>query len=291
MNREELTALIKKKQSFLCVGLDSDPEKIPHHLQKYDDPVFEFNKNIIDATLSSAVAYKPNLAFYEAQGSKGLQSLEKTMTYINSLDQPLFTIADAKRGDIGNSAAYYARAFFETMNFDAVTVSPYMGYDSIEPFFKYPNKWTIILAITSNPGAKDFQLAEINLTHEHPERPSSKCITQKLYERVIEKTLQQASPEQVMFVAGATQPEIIHNIREIAPDSFLLVPGVGAQGGSLEAVAGSGMVNDCGLLVNASRSVIFASGGEDYAQAAAREAKNLQKQMQDILLRKGVIEE
>lgn len=289
MNRSRLIEIIKNKKSFLCVGLDSDPEKIPTHLKKEEDPVFSFNKRIIDATLPYAVAYKPNIAFYESSGSKGWQSLEKTMEYLSTMAGEIFTIADAKRGDIGNSAAHYARAFFQTMNFDSVTVSPYMGFDSVEPFLNYEDKWTILLALTSNRGSEDFQVTQ----HQLPsllEKMGIKTICgRKLYESVIEKALTWKNSEKIMFVVGATQADLIGQIREIAPDSFLLVPGVGAQGGSLAEVAQKGLNKDCGLLVNASRSIIFASSGEDFEKAAAEEAVRMQKEMANLLEGKGII--
>jgi len=290
MNRSQLINLIKTKKSFLCVGLDSDAKKIPSFLQSFDDPVFEFNKRIIDATLPYTVAYKPNLAFYEALGSKGMATLEKTIDYINHLPEKVFSIADAKRGDIGNSASYYAQAFFENMNFDAVTVSPYMGFDSVEPFLKYPDKWTILLALTSNKGSEDFQMQHFQLP-ELLEMLGVKLFDKRnLYELVMEKAQAWAENDQLMFVVGATQAEMMSNIRKIAPDNFLLVPGVGAQGGSLEQIAGLGMNNDCGLLINASRSIIFASRGEDYHVAAAKEAKAMQEQMETLLRTKGIID-
>jgi orotidine-5'-phosphate decarboxylase len=289
MNRKQLTGLIRNKRSFLCVGLDSDMEKIPASLKQLDDPVFEFNRRIIDATLPYTVAYKPNLAFYEASGSRGMISLEKTINYLNALPEKVLTIADAKRGDIGNSASYYAKAFFETLGFDAVTVSPYMGGDTIEPFLRYKDKWTILLALTSNAGAEDFQML----------KPQSPAVLEKLgvkiagwkrlFEIVMEKSLSWGSNEQIMFVVGATQADLMKAVREIAPDTFLLVPGVGAQGGSLEDVAGFGFSKDCGLLVNASRSIIFASGGDDFEEAAALEAQKMQRQMEAIMLKKGFI--
>ncbi len=289
MNRSRLIEIIKNKKSFLCVGLDSDAEKIPTHLKNEEDPVFAFNKGIIDATLPYAVAYKPNIAFYESRGSKGWQSLEKTMGYLSTMTGEVFTIADAKRGDIGNSAAHYARAFFQTMNFDSVTVSPYMGFDSVEPFLNYDDKWTILLALTSNRGSEDFQVTQ----HQLPsllEKMGIKTICgRKLYESVIEKALTWKNSEKIMFVVGATQAELIGQIREIAPDSFLLVPGVGAQGGSLAEVARKGLNKDCGLLVNASRSIIFASSGKDFEKAAAEEAERMQKEMENMLKEKGII--
>jgi orotidine-5'-phosphate decarboxylase len=280
MKYEKLVGLIKEKKSFLCVGLDTDPDKIPTFLNNFDDPVFEFNKRIIDATLPFTVAYKPNLAFYESIGSKGWISLEKTMNYISGLDQEVFTIADAKRGDIGNSAARYAKAFFETLGFNAVTVSPYMGHDSIQPFLAYHDKWTIILALTSNKGSEDFQV----LQHKDQSQQGV-----KLYEKVIEKALTWENNRQIMFVVGATKADMISRIRRIAPDSFFLVPGVGVQGGSLKDVANAGLTKDCGLLINASRSIIFAAPDEKFDQAAAYEASQLQKEMEWLLKGKGII--
>lgn len=286
MNRSELVQLIKFKRSFLCVGLDSDIAKIPASLMQLEDPVFEFNKRIIDATLPYTIAYKPNLAFYEALGSKGLASLEKTMEYIQGLQETVFTIADAKRGDIGNTATLYAKAFFERMKFDAVTVSPYMGMDSLEPFLSYKDKWTIVLALTSNAGSGDFQKL-----YTSGEKDSGQAGEKKLYEAVMAKSIQAAGPRgQLMFVVGATHGEMIRNIRAVAPDNFLLVPGVGAQGGSLSSVAENGLNEHCGLLVNASRSIIFASSGEDFEKAAADEASGMQKEMEQLLRHKQIIE-
>lgn len=284
MNRNELVELIKKKKSFLCVGLDSDIDKIPAFLKSEKDPVFEFNKRIIDATSPYAVAYKPNLAFYESHGSEGIKSLEKTMKYLLENKEQVFTIADAKRGDIGNSAAGYAKAFFEHMGFDAVTVSPYMGYDSIMPFLKYKDKWTIILALTSNKGADDFQKLQVIDSSD-----LGKNVSENLYETIIRKSLHWENSEKIMFVAGATQAKLIGEIRAIAPGSFLLVPGVGAQGGSLKEVTDYGLNNDCGLLVNASRSIIFASDNSNFDAAAASEAHRLQGEMELLLRAKRII--
>lgn len=279
MNREQLIQLIKKKQSFLCVGLDSDIDKIPAHLKNADDPVFEFNREIIDATLQYAVAYKPNLAFYESRGVKGILSLHRTMEYLSTFSDQCFTIADAKRGDIGNTSTQYARAFFDQQasgfNFDAVTVAPYMGEDSVSPFLKFENKWVILLALTSNKGANDFQLIE-NKTG------------QPLFENVLKTSQEWGNSSNLMYVVGATRAEMLGRVREIAPDHFLLVPGVGAQGGSLKEVAEFGLNKDCGLLVNASRSIIFASNGEDFAHKAAEEARNMQKEMAELLSSKGI---
>lgn len=280
MNYEKLVSHIKEKKSFLCVGLDSDPDKIPAFLNNYDDPVFEFNKRIIDATLPFTVAYKPNMAFYESSGSKGWMSLEKTMKYINGLDQAVFTIADAKRGDIGNSASRYAKAFYETLGFDSVTVSPYMGYDSIQPFLAYKEKWTILLVLTSNKGSEDFQVLNQNI------EPGQ---NNKLFEVVVKKSLTWENNRQIMYVVGATKADMLDKIREIAPDSFFLVPGVGVQGGSLKEVSNAALNKDCGLLINASRSIIFASTDEKFDQAAAFEASKLQKEMEGLLKEKGII--
>ncbi|WP_417361140.1 orotidine-5'-phosphate decarboxylase [Galbibacter sp.] len=268
----ELTRLveqIRKKKSFLCIGLDVDLEKIPTHLLKDDDPVFAFNKAIIDATNHLAVALKPNIAFYEALGIKGWESLKKTIEYINENYPELFTIADAKRGDIGNTASMYAKAFFEDLNFDAVTVAPYMGKDSVEPFLAFKEKHTILLALTSNPGAFDFQTKELE--------------GKPLYQNVLETSKTYVNSENLMYVIGATKAEYLKDIREIIPESFLLVPGVGAQGGSLEEVCKYGMNDNVGLLVNSSRGILYASKGEDFAQKAAEKAFELQSQMTKFL--------
>jgi orotidine-5'-phosphate decarboxylase len=268
MNKKQLVEEIKKKQSYLCVGLDTDIKKIPDHLKEEKDPVFEFNKQIIDATHKYCVAYKPNIAFYEALGPKGWESLQKTLEYI---PKDCFTIADAKRGDIGNTSSLYARAFFENMNFDSITVAPYMGEDSVKPFLQFKDKWVILLAHTSNPGSADFQLIE------------SKVTDRRLYEEVILKAKTWSTPEQLMFVVGATQADKMKHIRELAPDHFFLVPGIGAQGGDLEMVSKSGMNKECGLLVNSARAIIYASSGSDFAEAASREAKAVQEQMRVFL--------
>ncbi|MBL3656691.1 orotidine-5'-phosphate decarboxylase [Fulvivirga sediminis] len=268
MNKAELISQIRQKKSYLCVGLDTDLEKIPQFLLEYEDPIFEFNKCIIDATKDFAVAYKPNIAFYEALGAKGWQSLEKTVEYI---PKDIFTIADAKRGDIGNTSKLYAKAFFENMDFDSITVAPYMGEDSVSPFLDFPGKWVILLAHTSNQGSNDFQLMT-NREHDTA-----------FYEEVIRKSRQWATDDQLMFVVGATRADKIGQIREIAPDNFFLVPGVGAQGGSLEEVSKYGMNKDCGLLVNSSRGIIYASKEEDFAEAAGKEAQALQQQMEQYL--------
>ena len=280
MNRQQLIDLIKRKKSYLCVGLDSDITKIPSHLLDTEDPVFEFNKQIIDATIEYSVAYKPNLAFYEARGLTGMNSLYKTTEYLEKFKNECFTIADAKRGDIGNTSTQYARAFFDKessgFNFDAVTVAPYMGEDSITPFLKFDGKWIIVLALTSNKGASDFQLI------------SDKSEV-KLFEQVLNTTAKWGSSENTMFVAGATRAEMLTEVRKIVPDHFLLVPGVGAQGGSLEEVANYGLNNDCGILVNASRSIIFASGLPDFAEKARAEALSMQKLMESTLKTKGIL--
>jgi orotidine-5'-phosphate decarboxylase len=265
MTRAELFNNIKKKQSFLCIGLDTDITKLPAHLLKTEDPVFEFNKQIIDATKDLCVSYKPNMAFYETQGVKGWISLEKTINYINETCPDIFTIADAKRGDIGNTSKMYAKAFLETLNFDSITVAPYMGEDSVTPFLEYKNKWVILLALTSNPGSKDFQAKD------------------NLYQNVLKTSATWSTPDNMMYVVGATKAEMLSDIRKIVPESFLLVPGVGAQGGSLSEVARYGMNKQCGLLVNSSRGIIYASSGDDFAEKARAEATILQKEMEELL--------
>lgn len=273
MNRQELIELIKRKKSFLCVGLDSDISKLPECLADKEDPVFEFNKAIIDSTLPYTVAYKPNLAFYESQGIKGLISLKKTMDYLRRFDKECFTIADAKRGDIGNTSQQYAKAFLSPesdFGFDSMTIAPYMGEDSVKPFTVYENKWVILLALTSNKGAEDFQF----MTDKED---------LKLFERVLIKSQQWATKDNLMFVCGATQAEMFGRIRELAPEHFLLVPGVGAQGGSLSQVCKYGLTKDCGLLVNSSRGIIFADKEESFAETAARKAKELQEEMASFL--------
>ena len=274
MTRQELIHQIKSKKSFLCVGLDSDITKIPKHLLEFEDPIFEFNKAIIDATKDVAVAYKPNLAFYESLGSEGLKSLEKTMEYIPS---EIFTIADAKRGDIGNTSKLYARAFFDNMNFDSITVAPYMGHDSVAPFLEFDNKWVILLALTSNEGALDFQFLQLDVGKN------------KLHEKVLQKSQEWGTTENMMYVVGATRGESIGKVRKLIPEHFLLVPGVGSQGGSLEDVAKYGLNMDCGLLVNSSRGIIYASDGEDFADKARESATELQKQMAHILSEANII--
>ena len=263
MNREQLFQQIQKKNSCLCIGLDTDLKKIPKHLTGSSDPIFEFNKQIIDATYRYCVAYKPNIAFYEALGPRGWESLQRTLEYI---PEDIFTIADAKRGDIGNTSALYAHAFFTKMNFHSITVAPYMGEDSVKPFL-LKDKWVILLAHTSNPGSNDFQTMEL---------ASGKT----LYEEVIVRSQDWASPDQLMFVVGATHPEKMRLIRALAPEHFFLVPGVGAQGGDLDLVMEQGMNRQCGLLINAARSIIYASSEKDFAEQAAKEAEKLQRQME-----------
>jgi orotidine-5'-phosphate decarboxylase len=267
MTRAELFAQILAKRSYLCVGLDTDLAKIPAHLKQEPDPIFAFNRAIIDATADCCVAYKPNIAFYEALGPEGWESLRRTLDYIPKTH---FTIADAKRGDIGNTSGLYAKAFFERMDFDSITVAPYMGRDSVQPFLAFEGKWVILLALTSNEGAHDFQ----NLALEGGAR---------LFERVLEKSQAWAGPDRMMYVVGATRAESLAEVRRLAPEHFLLVPGVGAQGGSLEEVSRYGMNRACGLLVNASRSILYASPGPDFAQAARREAQRLQAEMAQLL--------
>ncbi len=273
MTRAELVNQIVSKKSFLCVGLDPDLSKIPHHLLQSEDPIFEFNKAIIDATKDFAVAYKPNTAFYECYGAKGWESLAKTIAYIPS---ECFVIADAKRGDIGNTSNYYAKTFFETIICDAITVAPYMGEDSVMPFLGYENKWVVLLALTSNKGALDFQMI------------SSKD-GGKLYENVIQTSLKWGNPDNLMYVVGATRAEEIAHVRSLAPESFFLVPGVGAQGGSLKEVAKFGWGKDCALLVNSSRGIIYASNDADFSIKAREESQKIQQEMEQILVTKGMI--
>ena len=273
MTRQELISLIRERRSFLCVGLDTDPAKMPEHLRNGKDGVFLFNRAIIDATIDHCVAYKPNLAFYEALGIEGLRQLKLTMDYIHGLKKPVFTIADAKRGDIGNTSERYAKAFLDPQgdfNFDSMTIAPYMGADSVTPFTVYEGKWVILLALTSNKGAFDFQLTE-----DKNGTP--------LYQRVLETSKQLGNEDNMMYVVGATKAEMLGDVRRIVPGSFLLVPGVGAQGGSLEEVCKHGLNKECGLLVNSSRGIIYASNGSDFAEAAGREAKKLQQQMAAVL--------
>ncbi len=266
MTKEELFEQIQLKKSYLCVGLDTDITKIPKYLLKCDDPIFEFNKQIIDATHEYCVAYKPNIAFYEALGPKGWESLSKTLAYI---PKEIFTIADAKRGDIGNTSGLYARAFFETMNFDSITVAPYMGHDSVTPFLKYQDKWVILLALTSNSGGDDFQQLNVN--------------GKKLYQEVLETSQEWAGEDRMMYVVGATKSAFIKEIRIIIPNHFLLVPGIGAQGGNLEEVSKYGMNNQCGLLVNSSRGIIYAGDDQNFAKMASKEAKEIQAEMNNYL--------
>lgn len=267
MTRTQLFEQIKSKQSFLCVGLDTDINRIPDFLLNEEDPIFEFNKRIIEATQDLCVAYKPNLAFYESLGSAGIRSLEKTLEVI---PDNIFSIADAKRGDIGNTSKMYAKAFFENMGFDSITVSPYMGHDAVTPYFEYAGKWAIILGITSNPGADDLERLKLESGEE-------------VYEKLLETASSWGNLDNTMFVVGATRPELMKKVREIAPDHFLLVPGVGAQGGDLNSIAEHGMNDHCGLLVNSSRGIIYASNGEDFAERAREEAKKLQQQMAALL--------
>ena len=270
MTVSQLVDQIKKKKSFLCIGLDVDLDKIPPHLLKEDDPIFAFNKAIIDATHHLCVAYKPNTAFYEAYGLKGWKSLEKTINYLNEKHPEIFTIADAKRGDIGNTSTMYAKAFFEDLAFDSVTVAPYMGKDSVEPFLAFDNKHTILLALTSNQGAFDFQTKTVD--------------GKELYKQVLETSKTWTNSENLMYVVGATKAEYLADIRKIIPDSFLLVPGVGAQGGNLQDVCKYGMNENVGLLINSSRGIIYASKYLDFASAAAKKASELQLQMENELV-------
>ena len=266
MNRQQLINEIFTKKTFLCVGLDTDINKIPAHLKNEDDPIFAFNKAIIDATAPYCVAYKPNLAFYECYGLKGMLAFEKTIQYIKENHPNHFIIADAKRGDIGNTSKMYAQTFFEEYNLDSVTVAPYMGEDSVKPFLEYDGKWVILLALTSNKGSHDFQLTE----DKQGER---------LFEKVLKKSQEWGTTENLMYVVGATQGKMFEDIRRMAPEHFLLVPGVGAQGGSLQEVCKYGMTKDCGLLVNSSRGIIYASNDTDFAEVAAVKAKELQEEM------------
>lgn len=275
MTRQELISNIKAKRSFLCVGLDTDLKKIPAHLLGEDDPIFAFNKAIVDATAPYCVAYKPNLAFYEAFGIKGLAAFEKTVKYIRENYPDQFIIADAKRGDIGNTSAMYARTFFEEYNLDSVTVAPYMGEDSVTPFLGYEGKWVILLALTSNKGSHDFQLTE-NTSGE------------KLFQKVLRKSQEWATDEQMMYVVGATQGQAFEEIRKIAPRHFLLVPGIGAQGGSLSEVCKYGMTDECCLLVNSSRAIIYADNTENFAEAAKNAAKAVQQEMEAELDSRGI---
>lgn len=275
MNYQELFGTIASKRSFLCIGLDSEIDKLPPAVMKYEDPVFEFNRRIIDSTADYAVAYKPNVAFYECNGIRGWKSLEATLKFIKDNYPGILVIADAKRGDIGNTSRMYARAFFEELDFDAITVAPYMGEDSVKPFLEYSGKWVVILALTSNKGADDFQY--------HNEGGI------RLFERVLDVSKKWGSPDNTMYVAGATRAEMLMEIRRIVPDHFLLVPGVGAQGGSLEQVAKYGLNSKCGLLVNSSRGIIFADNSEDFDKTAGRKAKEMQQEMAGYLAAGGII--
>jgi len=267
MNKQELINQIKQKKSFLCIGLDTDIQKIPEYLSKFDDPVFEFNKQIIDSTKDLCVAYKLNTAFYESNGINGWKSLMKTIEYI---PKNIFSIADAKRGDIGNTSKMYAKTFFETMDFDSITVNPYMGSDSVEPFLDFNNKWVILLALTSNKGSEDFQ----NFSNQS---------NIKLYQQVIEKSMNWSDDSRIMYVVGATKSDSLKEIRKIIPDHFLLVPGIGAQGGSLDDVVKYGMNKDCGLLINSSRSIIYAGHGENFADNAREAALKIKLEMENYL--------
>jgi len=276
MNKEQLFEQIQKKKSFLCIGLDPVLDKLPKHLLKYNDPILEFNKQLIDATHDLCVAYKPNTAFYESRGVKGWETLVNTWKHF---PKAVFTIADAKRGDIGNTSAMYAEAFFNEessqMSFDSITVAPYMGKDSVSPFLDHSNKWVILLALTSNAGSQDFQIKQSD--------------DQKLYEQVITTSQKWATSDQMMYVVGATKPEEFQNIRRLAPDHFLLVPGIGAQGGSLSAVCQNGLNSQCGLLVNSARNIIYASDSLDFAEKAREEALALQQEMEQILITANLI--
>ena len=276
MNRQALIQQIKQKQSFLCVGLDTDARKMPQCVFDLHDPIFEFNKAIIDTTAPYCVAYKPNLAFYEAYGVKGMISFENTIKYIRDKHPHHLIIADAKRGDIGNTSQMYARTFFEEYDVDAVTVAPYMGEDSVTPFLGYDGKWVILLALTSNKGSHDFQLME-------------DAQGERLFEKVLRQSQQWGNEDNMMYVVGATQGQMFGDIRRLAPDHFLLVPGVGAQGGSLEEVCKYGMTKDCGLLVNSSRGIIYASNDDHYAEVAGNKARELQQQMAEELKKAGII--
>ncbi|MCF8302216.1 MAG: orotidine-5'-phosphate decarboxylase [Bacteroidales bacterium] len=280
MNRQQLFDSIREKRSFLCIGLDTDILKIPEFLLELEDPVFEFNKTIIEATKDFAVAYKPNIAFYESRGESGWQSLRKTIDHIRSLTKKVFVIADAKRGDIGNTAEQYARTYFlgedPAFKFDAVTIAPYMGEDSVKPFLQYEGKWAIVLALTSNPSAEQLQLIQSS---------NGKA----LFEELLETSKQWGSTDNMMYVVGATRAAMIERVRNIVPDHFLLIPGVGAQGGNLEEVAKYGMNKQCGLLVNSSRGIIYASNGHDFARRARQKARETQQQMENLLIKKGLV--
>ena len=276
MKRTDLVENIRRKGSFLCVGLDTDIKKIPAKIAEGPDPIFTFNKAIIDATAEHCIAYKPNLAFYESLGVEGWRQLEMTVKYIRENYPDQFIIADAKRGDIGNTASLYARSFFEHLDVDAITVAPYMGEDSVKPFMGYDGKWVILLALTSNPGSKDFQMIE-------------DCNGHRLFETVINKSKHWGSPVDMMYVVGATRGELFKDIRRVAPRHFLLVPGIGAQGGSLEEVCRYAMIDECGLIVNSSRAIIYASQGDDFAEAAGAEAAKVAAQMKELLISANII--
>lgn len=273
MTKQQLIENIRRRESFLCVGLDSDRKKLPHHLLGDDDPIYSFNKAIIDATAPYCVAYKPNVAFYESEGVEGWITLEKTVNYLKQNYPDHLIIADAKRGDIGNTSAMYARCFFEKLDVDALTIAPYMGEDSVTPFLTYPNKWVIVLALTSNKGSHDFQLLE------------DKASGERLFEHVLRRSQVWGNESNTMFVVGATQGRMFEDVRKVAPRHFLLVPGVGAQGGSLEEVCRYGITDECGLLVNSSRGIIFADTSEQFAQVAGEKARELQEEMKTYLNR------
>lgn len=276
MNRQQLTDNIRSKRSFLCVGLDPDIKKIPAHLLRRSNPLAAFCKEIVDATAPYCVAYKPNLAFFESMGVEGWLAFTETVNYIRRSYPDMFIIADAKRGDIGNTSSLYARTFFDNDDVDAVTVAPYMGQDSVKPFLEYENHWVVLLALTSNPGSSDFQMTE-------------DADGKRLFEKVLETSKEWGTPDNMMYVVGATRGQLFDDVRRIVPDSFLLVPGVGAQGGSLTEVCRYGMNKDCGLIVNSSRGIIYASSGEDFAEAAATEARKLRDQMAEILDKAGCL--
>jgi len=275
MRIEALKKQILAKKSFLCVGLDVDLEKVPEHIKAMEDPLYEFSKAIIDSTAAYAVAYKPNIAFFETYGPEGMASLKRVMGYLNNKHPEIFTIADAKRGDIGNTATRYAKAYFETYNFDSITIAPYMGKDSVEPFLSFDEKYAILLALTSNGGSSDFQTQEVG--------------GQMLYEKVIQTSIEWEGSERLMYVVGATKANALRKIRELIPNSFLLIPGVGAQGGSLTEVAENGLSSDVGILVNSSRGIIYASTDENFAREAKKAARELQSQMESILKNKNYI--
>ena len=281
MNRKELIEQIKQKRSFLCVGLDTDLQKVPRHLLAEEDPIFAFNKAIIDATAPYCVCYKPNLAFYEAAGVKGIVAFEKTVEYLKDNYPQHFIIADAKRGDIGNTSKMYARTFYVEYDVDALTVAPYMGEDSVTPFLEYEGKWVVLLALTSNKGSHDFQLTPAAAN-------GADGVGERLFEKVMRVSQQWGNEDNMMYVVGATQGKMFQDIRRVAPRHFLLVPGVGAQGGSLEEVCQYGLTSDCGLLVNSSRGIIYASSGDDFAEAAQRASQELQTQMASILSDAGL---